>query len=232
MIKRLRELQNEYFSTQNKINSRPFARFSSPSGQLKPIAEAITEEAASASGVTNGQKEQTSDRTVNVDPVPSKEDKITVRQCDTDMPDSGFVSTPPLPQTPKLQRGFQQMNGSLTPSTPKTPTTTGSSGPSSTPVTPSRSARKSRGSLTPGLAGSKHFLEPTAQNHPKRRKVEEAEVEDCSSTSSSWAELEPNIIGQWQVFPVNLVTRQIFILRYLAPLGEYQEAWKNILESP
>jgi len=217
MIKRLRELQNEYFSTQNKLNlsSRPFARFSS-SNQLKTIPEGKVKEELRIPGstpstpiLTNGNSESAIES-----PVASGKGLPVIISDSENFLDSATPPTstvPSLPVTPKSSKIFQ--NG--TPSTPKTP----SSG-SQPNVTPSRSAKRSRAAGTPV---QKHFLEPTAQNQPKRRKVEEPELDDCSSTSSSWAELEPNIIGQWQVFPVNLVTRQIFILRYLAPLGEYQE---------
>ncbi len=116
---------------------------------------------------------------------------------------------------------------SSTPQTPKTPTQSTFIGLQSTPnsssiTTPSKSSKKAR------AIGStqKHFLEPSLQSKAKRRKVigDTTEIEECS-TSSSWAELSSNIIGSWQVFPVNLVTRQIFTLRYLAPLGEYQEVY-------
>ena len=44
---------------------------------------------------------------------------------------------------------------------------------------------------------------------------------DCSN--SSWAEMSSYIVGTYQMFPVNNVTKQIFILKYLRPVGEYQE---------
>lgn len=43
------------------------------------------------------------------------------------------------------------------------------------------------------------------------------------TSNSSWAELESFMIGSIQMFPPNLSTRQILILRYLTPMGEYQE---------
>lgn len=44
---------------------------------------------------------------------------------------------------------------------------------------------------------------------------------DCSN--SSWAEMETFVIGNVQMYPPTLVTKQMFILRYLTPMGEYQE---------
>ncbi|XP_050302636.1 protein mahjong isoform X2 [Anthonomus grandis grandis] len=43
------------------------------------------------------------------------------------------------------------------------------------------------------------------------------------SSNSSWAELETFMIGTVQIFPPTIATRQILILRYLTPMGEYQE---------
>lgn len=46
-------------------------------------------------------------------------------------------------------------------------------------------------------------------------------ISDCSN--SSWAEIEPFVIGNVQMYPPNLATKQYFILKYLTPMGEYQE---------
>ncbi|XP_059475343.1 protein mahjong [Neocloeon triangulifer] len=46
-------------------------------------------------------------------------------------------------------------------------------------------------------------------------------VNECSN--SSWAEMETFVIGSFQMHPPNLVTKQILILRYLTPVGEYME---------
>ncbi|XP_076269885.1 lisH and WD40 domain-containing protein mahjong isoform X2 [Rhynchophorus ferrugineus] len=43
------------------------------------------------------------------------------------------------------------------------------------------------------------------------------------TSNSSWAELENFMIGNVQIFPPTIATRQILILRYLTPIGEYQE---------
>ncbi|CAH1130521.1 unnamed protein product [Ceutorhynchus assimilis] len=43
------------------------------------------------------------------------------------------------------------------------------------------------------------------------------------TSNSSWAELETFMIGSVQMFPPTIATRQILILRYLTPIGEYQE---------
>jgi len=45
----------------------------------------------------------------------------------------------------------------------------------------------------------------------------------AENSSSSWAEMELNIIGHFEVFPISLQTKQIYILRLLTPLAEYQD---------
>ena len=44
---------------------------------------------------------------------------------------------------------------------------------------------------------------------------------DCSN--SSWAEMSSYIVGTFQMYPITRDTKQIFILKYLRPIGEYQE---------
>ena len=44
---------------------------------------------------------------------------------------------------------------------------------------------------------------------------------ECSN--SSWAEMETQIIGHFKVHPVTTKVEQIFIMKLLTPLAEYQE---------
>jgi len=48
-------------------------------------------------------------------------------------------------------------------------------------------------------------------------------INECSS--SSWAEMESNIIGTMKIYPLTIAGKQILTLRYLCPLGEYQEVY-------
>ena len=43
------------------------------------------------------------------------------------------------------------------------------------------------------------------------------------NSNSSWAEMELDVIGHYDVFPLTTQTTQIFILRLLTPLAEYQD---------
>ncbi|XP_065215830.1 protein mahjong isoform X2 [Planococcus citri] len=49
-------------------------------------------------------------------------------------------------------------------------------------------------------------------------------------SNSSWAEMETLIIGNVQIHPPTLATKQMFILKYLTPMGEYQEFLSHIVE--
>lgn len=50
------------------------------------------------------------------------------------------------------------------------------------------------------------------------------------NSNSSWAEMESYVIGNVQMYPPNLATRQMLILRYLTPMGEYQEFLGHVFE--
>lgn len=53
----------------------------------------------------------------------------------------------------------------------------------------------------------------------------------CETSNSSWAELESYVIGSIQMFPPTHSTRQMLILRYLTPMGEYQEFLSHVFEN-
>jgi hypothetical protein len=41
--------------------------------------------------------------------------------------------------------------------------------------------------------------------------------------------MESYVIGNIQIYPPTLATRQVLILRYLTPMGEYQEVNEHVL---
>ncbi|XP_077295006.1 lisH and WD40 domain-containing protein mahjong [Arctopsyche grandis] len=49
-----------------------------------------------------------------------------------------------------------------------------------------------------------------------------------STSNSSWAEMESYVIGNIQIYPPTDATRQMLILRYLTPMGEYQEFLSHV----
>lgn len=50
------------------------------------------------------------------------------------------------------------------------------------------------------------------------------------TSNSSWAEMESYVIGNLHMYPPTLATKQIMILRYLTPMGEYQEFLSHVFE--
>lgn len=50
------------------------------------------------------------------------------------------------------------------------------------------------------------------------------------NSNSSWAEMESYVIGNVQMYPPTIATRQMLILRYLTPMGEYQEFLGHVFE--
>lgn len=50
-------------------------------------------------------------------------------------------------------------------------------------------------------------------------------------SNSSWAELESYMIGSVQMHPLTPVTQQILLLRFLTPMGEYQEFLPYVFEN-
>ncbi|XP_054925272.1 DDB1- and CUL4-associated factor 1 isoform X1 [Dermacentor andersoni] len=67
------------------------------------------------------------------------------------------------------------------------------------------------------------------QGPPHKSPSETPLISECSN--SSWAELEPLMIGSQQVFPLTVEMQQRLILQYLTPLGEYQELLGAVLEA-
>lgn len=55
-------------------------------------------------------------------------------------------------------------------------------------------------------------------------------VPHTESSNSSWAEMETYVIGNIQIHPPTDATRQMLILRYLTPMGEYQEFLGHVFE--
>lgn len=64
---------------------------------------------------------------------------------------------------------------------------------------------------------------PTSSPSPRKTQI------FSETSNSSWAELETFMIGNVQIFPPTNATRQILILRYLTPIGEYQEFLSHAL---
>ena len=48
-------------------------------------------------------------------------------------------------------------------------------------------------------------------------------VDGVEGSNSCWAEMEPLVIGTYQMFPLTVEMQQRLVLHYLQPMGEYQE---------
>lgn len=55
-------------------------------------------------------------------------------------------------------------------------------------------------------------------------------INPSESSNSSWADLEPYMIGSYQMHPLTSIMQQRFILQYLTPMGEYQEVLSYVYE--
>lgn len=86
---------------------------------------------------------------------------------------------------------------------------------------------------------SDHFKRPFSMlsNGHERRFSSDFEAAETSRGSmpelselsnSSWAEMESQLIGHFPIFPLTLSAQQVFILRYLQPLAEYQDFLQHI----
>lgn len=96
-------------------------------------------------------------------------------------------------------------------------TTTPESKLNTPPGTNSKSASirvKRKLSLADGV------IDDDLRSPPKRCRVERSQGD---LSNSSWAELEPYVIGRHCMFPLSLAMKQRLILQYLTPTGEYQE---------
>ena len=99
--------------------------------------------------------------------------------------------------------------------------------------------------LTNGNSNTNHSTMSSVLNASpvsKRRRIS-SPVSPCNSSSSlivnpyrgtesnsSWAEIEPLMIGSVQLYPLTNEMKQRFILQYLTPMGDYQELLYHIFE--
>ncbi|CAH0730545.1 unnamed protein product, partial [Brenthis ino] len=65
---------------------------------------------------------------------------------------------------------------------------------------------------------------------PPARRPPPAPLPHETSSNSSWAEMETYVIGNIQIHPPTDATKQMLILRYLTPMGEYQEFLSHVFE--
>lgn len=117
-------------------------------------------------------------------------------------------------RSPDLRRSFDQnaSGGSPQKSAPQQALNTVSSGPSNSLEPLSKRRRISSPISSP-------FASPSYTSHSH-----------TNESNSSWADVEPFMIGSSQMFPLNVEMKQRFILQYLTPMGDYQELLKHVFE--
>ncbi|GFN76202.1 transcription elongation factor spt6 [Plakobranchus ocellatus] len=81
-------------------------------------------------------------------------------------------------------------------------------------------------------ASLKRSLSPVFSNQFKRSRnsSEGLSFFDAEHSNSSWAELQPLVIGSYSLHPLTNSMKQRLILQYLTPLGDYHELLSPILE--
>ncbi|XP_070530641.1 protein mahjong isoform X2 [Cardiocondyla obscurior] len=109
----------------------------------------------------------------------------------------------------------------------------------SPPLSIPKAASNSNLSVTPskqsGLHSSKILNAPTSARCNLQKASNQSQSSNVHMTlegnsNSSWAEMESYVIGSVQMYPPTLATRQMLILRYLTPMGEYQEFLGHVFE--
>ncbi|KAK6624133.1 hypothetical protein RUM44_010991 [Polyplax serrata] len=105
-----------------------------------------------------------------------------------------------------------------------------------TPVKINGVVNKSKKDLTNGEVGDKMDVDlSTPQkiySNPRQTTPSGSVITSAASecSNSSWAEMESFVIANVSIHPLTLATRQMLTLRYLTPMGEYQEFLSHIFE--
>lgn len=106
--------------------------------------------------------------------------------------------------------------------------------PSSRPKAASNSVNLVTPSKQSGLQSTRIAATATAsarcnlQKSPQNSNMHSTLLE--GNSNSSWAEMESYVIGSVKLYPLTLATSQMLILRYLTPMGEYQEFLGHVFE--
>jgi len=217
MLQRLHKLQQKaHEDRQQKAhedrqkNVRPFAHFGQDRNNVTDFddrgipGKRKMREKQQENGVTKNQDSLSSDEddsTRNSDDVPVTKKKKSNFDCETPVKNSELY---PVIMSPPL-------------SIPK------SAGNSvNSQVTPSKQSNATRIANVP--VSARCNLQKLSQSSNTHLTLLEG------NSNSSWAEMESYVIGNIQMHPLTLATRQMLILRYLTPMGEYQEFLCHVFE--
>ncbi|XP_011314239.1 protein mahjong isoform X1 [Fopius arisanus] len=212
MLQRLHKLQEKaHEDRQTSSNSRPFAHFgqnrnSFGDGEHKGVpGKRKVRDKKRENGIAKSPNALFGSEEEEAD---SAEETPT-KKLRTD-PEDASTSVKPVPY-PEIMSPPQSIPKSTSQSHPNSQTTPSKQ---STRATPPRFTGTSRSSLPRNLSQSSSTPSMLLEGN----------------SNSSWAELESYVIGNVQIHPPTLATRQMLILRYLTPMGEYQEFLGHVFE--
>lgn len=219
MLQRLHKLQRRaYEDRQSAANSRPFAHFGQDRNNVgnegdnkgvpgkRKVRDKRYENGITKSPAQNTLFSDEDESTRNFDDMPvSKKKRTNNSSCEqTPVKGSNDGSYPEIMSPPLC--------------IPKTPNNS-----QVTPSKPSGVQLASRNANVPCVRNLQKSSGLSLNSNAHSSLLE-------SNSNSSWAEMESYVIGNVQMHPPTLATRQILILRYLTPMGEYQEFLGHVFE--
>ncbi|XP_034192618.1 lisH and WD40 domain-containing protein mahjong isoform X1 [Osmia lignaria lignaria] len=216
MLQRLHKLQEKMQEDrQLAANSRPFAHFgqdrnSGGDGENKGVpGKRKVREKRKENGIlkspshSNYYSEDEEDYVPSDDSAPLPKKKKNSIECETPIKSDVMypeIMSPPL-SVPKNSNSNNQVT------------------PSKTQSTHSRSLN---------ISSARCNLQKNSASSTQNSVTPSTLLE--GNSNSSWAEMESYVIGNVQIHPPTLATRQMLILRYLTPMGEYQEFLGHVFE--
>ncbi|KAG7188404.1 hypothetical protein KM043_008052 [Ampulex compressa] len=210
MLQRLHKLQEKAQEDRQIVaSSRPFARFAQDKGDLesksipgkRKVREKKRENGVLKSPTQEASLSEEEDYVQSSEDAPLPKKKRSDSECETPVK-SGDVLYPEI-MSPPL-------------SIPRIPT--------NLQATPS----KSQGTFSARASSARCNLQKTCALSTQTPSTPSTLLE--GNSNSSWAEMESYVIGNVQIHPPTLATRQMLILRYLTPMGEYQEFLGHVFE--
>lgn len=222
MLQRLHKLQEK--ATEGRqacANTRPFAHF----GQNRNVLQDFEHK-----GIPGKRKVKDKSRENGVVNSPDGGSISQENTCEDYEEESG-QSSDEVPPSKKLKNNYD-------PSTPLKTLDISYPEIMSPPLSIPKSSNNLSNSVTP-IKGLNNISTPTRPCGPvsaarcnlsRSLNISTPNTVVEGNSNSSWAEMESYVIGNIQIHPPTLATRQMLILRYLTPMGEYQEFLGHVFE--
>ena len=225
MLQRLHKLQEKATEErQAAANVRPFAHF----GQSRNVLHDFEHKGIPGKRKVKDKKRENG---VVINSTESVGTSLQEGECEAYDEESG-LSSDEIPPNKKLKKSVEpstpvKSSDSYYPEimSPPLAIPKASNNISNSQVTPLKNLNnlttppRSSGTMTPARCNLSRSLNTSTPN---------TLVE--GNSNSSWAEMESYVIGNIQIHPPTLATRQMLILRYLTPMGEYQEFLGHVFE--